>query len=341
MLQRLREIDIEMSKLPEQLTPLAEQVDRAKEVLKQAEEANPARQTLQQLLEQADRADVENLGWCAGQQSVDPAVVAAQVTKLMYAAAGKPAAPAPAQASANGPEASTGGVSYEAGLALFVKSESALPASSLEALVLRKLFSEPWLAMDPKLRGRVMGELKREAKESSKWLPDPRPQILDDEGKALVSDGAGAFGSYFVAASMVALVLRQFRLQPPGAFTSSLNVTMTFLVEESIFKRLNKRLTEMANSTERSRAVLSVAYVHLIRASRSGNYEREHSKVVDALARAEVELQAGQKRIQRLRADRTEIVMQLAGIAGIVMTIIAIVGYLLYVLISGKPPAGR
>lgn len=339
MLERLREIDDELNQLPEQLAPLAEQVERAKEILKQAEEANPARQTLLQLLKKSDRSHVENLGWCAGQQSVDPAVVAAQVARLLFSAAGK-TAPAAAPPSGDGEGAATGGNTYEAGLALFVKGDGGLTASNLEGLVLRKLFTDPWLGLDSQPRARIMEELKRETKENSKWLPEPRAQILDEEGKSIVGDGAGAFGGYFAAAATISMTLRQFRLQPPGAF-SSLNATMSLLLEDAIFKKLNVRLMDTATNIERARAVLAVAYVHLIRASQMGTYEREHRKIVDALGSAEVSLETGQKRIVRLRADRIEIVMQMAGIVGIVMTILAVLAYLLYTLLQAEPPPSK
>jgi len=338
MLQRLRDIDDELNALPEQLAPLAEQVERAKEILKQAEEANPARQTLLQLLKKTDRSHIENLGWCAGQQSVDPAVVAAQVARLLLSAAGKAAA-APAPASDNAQAASTtSGNTYEAALAFFVKGDGGLTASNLEGLVLRKLFTDPWLGLDSQLRARIMEELKREAKEHSKWLPEPRDQILDEEGKSLVGDGAGAFGGYFAAAATISMTLRQFRLQPPSASYSSLNATMSLLLEDAVFKKLNVRLIDTATNIERARAVLAVAYVHLIRASQMGTYEREHRKIVDALGSAEVALESGQKRIVRLRTDRSEIVMQMAGIAGIVVTILAVLAYLLYTLLQAEPP---
>ena len=342
MLERLREIDDELNQLPEQLAPLAKQVERAKEVLKQAEEANPARQTLLQLLKKTDRSHVENLGWCSGQQSIDAAVVAAQVAKLLFSAAGKgapspPSPPSPPSASADAQGPSTGGNTYEAGLALFVKGDGGLTASNLEGLVLRRLFTDPWLGLDSQLRARIMEELKRETKEHSKWLPEPRSQILDEEGKSIVGDGAGAFGGYFAAAATISMTLRQFRLQPPGAF-SSLNATMSLLLEDAVFEKLKARLVDTATNIERARALLVVAYVHLVRANQMGTYEREYRKIVDALGSAEVSLETGQKRIVRLRAYRIEIVMQMAGIAGIVMTILAVLAYLVYTLLQPEPP---
>jgi hypothetical protein len=342
MLERIREIDDELNQLPEQLAPLAKQVERAKEILKQAEEANPARQTLLQLLKKTDRSHVENLGWCSGQQSIDPAVVAAQVAKLLFSAAGKvaPSPPSPPSASADAQGPSTGGNTYEAGLVLFVKGDGGLTASNLEGLVLRKLFTDPWLGLDSQLRARIMEELKRETKEHSKWLPEPRAQILDEEGKSIVGDGAGAFGGYFAAAATISMTLRQFRLQPPGAF-SSLNATMSLLLEGAVFEKLKARLIDTATNMERARAVLLVAYVHLIRANQMGSYEREYRKIVDALGSAEVALETGQKRLVRLRTDRTEIVMQMAGVAGIVVTILAVLAYLLYTLLQAEPPPSK
>jgi len=335
MLRRLREIDDELNALPEQLAPLAEQVERAKEILKQAEEANPARQTLLQLLKKTDRSHIENLGWCAGQQSVDPAVVAAQVAKLLLSAVGKAAAaPAPTSDKAQG--ASTSGNTYEVAVASFVKGDGGLTASNLEGLVLRRLFVDPWLGLDSQLRARIMEELKREAKQYAKWLPEPRDQILDEEGKSLVGDGAGAFGSYFAAVATISMTMRQFRLQPPSSF-SSLNQTTSLLLDDAVFKKLNGRLVDTASNVERARAVLAVAYVHLVRASQMGTYEREHRKIVDALGSAEVALASGQSRVTYLRADRSEIVMQMAGIAGVVVTILAVLAYLLYTLLQTPP----
>jgi hypothetical protein len=340
VLERLREIDDELNQLPEQLAPLAEQVERAKEILKQAEEANPTRQTLLQLLRRAERSDVGNIGWCAGQQSSDAAMVAAQVAKLLFSAAGKTPGPPPDPTNTDAQGAAAGN-SYEAGLALFVKGDGGLTASNLEGLVLRKLFTDPWIGLDSQIRARIMEELKREAKENSKWLPEPRSQILDEEGKALVGEGAGAFGGYFAAAATISMTLRQFRLQPPAPSFSSLNATMSRLLEDAVFKKLNTRLLDTATNIERARAVLAVAYVHLIRANQMGFYEREHRKIVDALSSAEVALESGQKRVLRLRTDRTEIVMQLAGIAGIAMTILAILAYLLYGLLNNEPPPAK
>jgi hypothetical protein len=137
------------------------------------------------------------------------------------------------------------------------------------------------------------------------------------------------------------MALRQFRLQPPGTAFSSLNATMRLMLEDAVFKKLSIQLIETATSMERARAVLAVAYVHLIRANQMGTYEREHRKIVDALGSAEVALETGQKRIVRLRTARSEIVMQMAGIAGIVVTILAVLAYLLYTLLQAEPPPAR
>jgi hypothetical protein len=93
-----------------------------------------------------------------------------------------------------------------------------------------------------------------------------------------------------------------------------------------------------AKTVERGRALLAIAYVQLIRSLQSGSYEREHNKIADVLSSAEVALEAGKKRIARLRNARSEIVMQFAGVIGILVTALAIAGYAIYTIIANEPP---
>lgn len=353
MFERLREIDEELSQLPEQLKPLEEQVERARNILRKAEESNPVRQTLANLLLQADRTHVENLGWIAGQQSVDPAVVAAQTAKLLFSvvknspkgsassgasegspSAGSSAAPAAGSSAAPGAD----GATYEAALAGFVKIDEGMVTSNLESLLIRRLFAEPWLSTESKIRARVMDELKREARENSRWLPEPRAQILDEEGKSVVGEGAGAFGGYFAASAVVFMTLRQYHLQLPSSAFSLLNKTMSLLLDDSIYKKLSARVADFAKTVERGRALLAIAYVHLIRSMQMASYEREHHKIADVLSGAEVALEMGKKRITRLRNARSETVMQFAGVIGILVTALAVAGYAVYVLVAKEPP---
>jgi hypothetical protein len=342
MFERLREIDEELSQLPEQLKPLEEQVERARGILRKAEESNPVRQTLANLLLQADRTHVENLGWIAGQQSVDPVVVANQTAKLLFSV-GKSL---PKEESSSGSGSSGSGSSgsgdatssYEAALANFVRVDEGMSTSNLENLLMRRLFAESWLATDSKVRARVMDELKREVRENSRWLPEPRAQILDEEGKSVVGEGAGAFGSYFASSAVVFMALRQYRLQLPSSAFSLLNTTMSLLLDDSIYKKLSARVADAAKTVERGRALLAIAYVQLIRSLQSGSYEREHNKIADVLSSAEVALEAGKKRIARLRNARSEVVMQFAGVIGILVTALAIAGYAIYTIIANEPP---
>jgi hypothetical protein len=213
-----------------------------------------------------------------------------------------------------------------------------MSTSNLENLLMRRLFAESWLATDSKVRARVMDELKREVRENSRWLPEPRAQILDEEGKSVVGEGAGAFGSYFASSAVVFMALRQYRLQLPSSAFSLLNTTMSLLLDDSIYKKLSARVADAAKTVERGRALLAIAYVQLIRSLQSGSYEREHNKIADVLSSAEVALEAGKKRIARLRNARSEIVMQFAGVIGILVTALAIAGYAIYTIIAKEPP---
>jgi hypothetical protein len=364
MFERLREIDEELSQLPEQLKPLEEQVERARGILRKAEESNPVRQTLANLLLQADRTHVENLGWIAGQQSVDPVVVANQTAKLLFSV-GKSmpkeessalSVPGSSGSGSSGSGSSGSGSSgsgssgpgssglgdatssYEAALANFVRVDEGMLTSNVESLLMRRLFAESWLSTESKVRARVMDQLKREVRENSRWLPEPRAQILDEEGKSVVGEGAGAFGSYFAASAVVFMALRQYQLQLPSSAFSLLNKTMSLLLDDSIHKKLSVRVADAAKTVERGRALLAIAYVHLIRSMQSGSYEREHNKIADVLSSAEVALETGKKRIARLRNARSEAVMQFAGVIGILVTALVITGYAIYTILAKEPP---
>ena len=340
MFGRLREIDDELAQLPDQLAPLETQVERGREILHKSEQANPMRQPLALLLKQSERVHIENLGWLVGQQSIDPAAVAAHVVRFLLTVAGKPppaAPPAPApEGVVEGPQANP----YDAALAEFVRVEGGgLPPGMLEGSLLRKLFAEPWLATDSSLRAHLMEELKRETADNSRWLPEPKAQILDEEGKSLVGEGAGAFGGYFSAAALVAVGLRSYRLQPPTRAFSAISATLALIAGDNVFPKLNGRFAEAATTAERGRALMAIAYVHLVRSIQMGTYEREHRKIVDAVGSAEVALESGRKRLDRLRTARSELVLQSAGLIGLTVTIVAIMLYVLYsMLLAGEQP---
>jgi len=205
-------------------------------------------------------------------------------------------------------------------------------------VLVRKLFGEPWLALDPNTRAHVMEDLKREAQDNSRWLPEPKNQILDEEGRSLVGEGAGAFGGYFCASGLVSIGLRQYRLNPPTRGFSALGNTIGLLLDDALYKKIASRFIDSATTADRGRALLVVSYVYFIRSIQMGTYEREHRKITDALGSAEVALESGRKRIERLRTARSEIVMQNAGLIGITMTIVAIIVYALYALITGDQP---
>jgi hypothetical protein len=346
MFGRLREIDEELSRLPDQLAPLEKQVERGREVLAQSEQNNPMRQVLPTLLRQAERNHVENLGWLVGLQSIDAGAVAAAVMKFMLGAVGKGGAgaaggaAAPAGGEGAGAAAPSGVQAYEQSLSELVRIEggSGLPPGTVEGVLARKLFGEPWLALEPNTRAHVMEDLKREAEENSRWLPEPKNQILDEEGRSLVGEGAGAFGGYFCAAALVSIGLRQYRLNPPTRGFSALGNTIGLLLEDALYKKIASRFLDSATTADRGRALLVVSYVYFIRSVQMGTYEREHRKITDALGSAEVALESGRKRIERLRTARSEIVMQNAGLIGITMTIVAIIAYALYALIMGDQP---
>jgi hypothetical protein len=327
MLARLREIDEELAELPEQLAPLEQQVQRGRDIVVQSEQNNPMRQSLVTLLKTAERNHVENLGWLVNQQTTDPVAVSSHVAKFMLTVLGKPHA---------GGELPP----YETSLAEFVRVEGGggMPPGVLEGALLRKLFGEPWLAADSKVRAHIMENLKRDAEENGRWMPEPKAQILDEEGRSVVGEGAGAFGSYFTSSSVVAMGLRMYRLQPPTRGFAGIGNTLTLLTDDNHYKKFSGALTAAATTSERGRALVVLAYVHFIRSIQMGVFEREHRKIVDALSAAEVALETGKKRIERLRTTRSEIVLQSAGIIGIGMTLVAVVVFVLYSLVAGEEP---
>jgi hypothetical protein len=327
MFDRLREIDEELAELPEQLEPLEQQVKRGREIVAQSEQNNPMRQTLPTLLKTTERNHVENLGWLVNEQSTDAAAVAVHVAKFMLTALGKPF---------SGGEVTP----YETSLAEFVRVEggAGLPPSVLEGALLRKLFGEPWLAADSKVRAHIMENLKRDTEENARWLPEPKAQILDEEGRSVVGEGAGAYGGYFTSSAVVSMGLRMYRLQPPTRGFAGIGNTLALLVDDNHYKKFSGPLTAAATTSERGRALIVLAYVHFIRSIQMGTFEREHRKIMDALGAAEVALETGKKRIERLRTTRSEIVMQSAGIIGIAMTILAILIFVIYSTLTGEDP---
>ena len=338
MLGRLREIDEEIAQLPDQLAPLEKQVERGREVLQQSEQTNPLRQSLVMLLKRAERVHVENLGWLVGHQSIDPATVATYVVRFLTTVSGKsPPAAIPGTAP---DEAETGPGPYDAILAEFVRVENAggMPAGALEGALVRKLLAESWLALDSKQRAHVMEELKREAGENSRWLPEPKVQTLDEEGKGLVGEGAGAFGSYFCAGVVFSLGLCSYRMTPPTRSYAGLTGTFNILVDDTFFPKISRPFAAAATTAERGRALMTIAYVHFLRSVLMGGHERDHRKIADALGNAEVALETGQKRLARLRTARSEIVIQSAGLAGVILMTLAIALYALYAVLTGDDP---
>jgi len=113
---------------------------------------------------------------------------------------------------------------------------------------------------------------------------------------------------------------------------------MSLLIDDSIYKKLSVRVGDFAKTVERGRALLAIAYVHLIRSMQMASFEREHHKINDVLSGAEVALSMGKKRITRLRNARSETVIQFAGVIGIFVMALAIAGYAAYTLIATQPP---
>jgi hypothetical protein len=325
MFGRLREIDDELRELPVQLAPLENKLATAREFIVQSEQNNPLHTPLANLLVRADRNHVDNLGWLVGKQVFEPAEVARHVDGFLVKALGKTTTTPADQGS-----------SYEKSLPQFVRVDGAsgMPTGLLEAALLRRLFGEPWLALDSRLRTQVMEQLRKDVEDNIRYLPEVRDQVLDVEGRSLVGEGAGAFGAYFAATAVVGIGMRQYRLPLPTRAFANLPGTLELLSDDSIFKKLNSRLVDAAANAERARAVITIAYIHLIRATQWGNYERDHRKLQDALASVEVALANGKKRIERLREDRNEILVQAAGVIGIGVMLLATIVYVLKTLVA-------
>jgi hypothetical protein len=319
MFERLKEIDEELRDLPGKIAPLEQKVGRVRDVVQQAEQNNPLHRTLGQLLKNAEGAHVENLGWLAGRQSMDAGEVAVQVERFLLKIAGHGGEP---------------GGGYESALRIFVRGDASHLAPGLvEGSMLRKVVGEPWLALDAKSRGVVLDNLKNDINQSGRWMPDARLQALDAEGRGLVGEGGGAFGSYFTSAVLVALGVRAWRLNIPARSFALIPGTMAASTSDPVYGKLSRGLMEAASSPDRGRAFLIVAYVHFIRSMELGDYEREHDKLIDALNAAEVAVTGGRRRIERLREARSEIVVQGAGIGGMVAMLVAAVLWGIYSLV--------
>jgi len=327
MFGRLREIDGELADLPEQLVPLEKQVQRGREVLSQSEQNNPMRLSLSALLKNAERVHVENLGWLVSEQTTDPAAVTMHVARYMSAAVGRP---------------HYGGdlAPYESSLAEFIRVPGgpAMPAGTLEGALLRKLFGDSWLGADAKTRAHVMAVLKQESELNERWLPEPKAQVFDEEGRGVVSEGAGAFGAYFSAAALVTIGLHSLQLSLPTRTFAAIGGTMSQLVDDDHFQKFSRGYALAASTLERGRTLVVVAYVHFIRAILMGNFEREHRKIMDVLGDAEVMLEAGKKRVERLQTIRSEMVMQLAGTIGLLVTTLGALGFVGYSLLVSEQP---
>jgi hypothetical protein len=215
-----------------------------------------------------------------------------------------------------------------------VEGGSATPGS-VEGAFLRAVVGEPWRALDSRVRNHVLAALTADAESQTRWLPDPKAHVFEAEGRTLAGENAGAFGSYFIASVLVAIGVRQYRLPLPSRAFSLLGNTLGVVLEDSIFKRLSARFLETAGNAERGRAFVTIAYVHLVRAMLLGSYEREHKKLTDAVGSAEGALATGRKRFDHLREARTEIVVQTAGIIGVIAMLLAVVGYLVWSWMQG------
>lgn len=327
MLGRLREIDDELSVLPDQLGPLEQQVLRGREVLAQSEQNNPMRHPLAVLLKRADRVHVENLGWFINEQTADPAAVAMHVSRFMLAVLGRPHVAGEL-------------TPYEISLAEFIRAQGGPQVSpgALEGAMLRKLFAEPWLSADSKVRAHVMETLRREAEQNVRWLPEPRPNLIDEEGRSVVGEGAGAFGGYFTSSALITIGLCSLQLSPPTRAFASINETLAQITDNHNLPRFSLGFNAAAGNNERARALVVVAYIHFIRSLQMGQFEREHRKVLEALGSAEVTLETGKKRVERLRTTRSEIVIQMAGIIWLVVTVLALIGFFVYSALIGEAP---
>ncbi len=328
MFGRLSEIDEELGNLPEQLGPLEKQVERGREIVAQSEQSNPMNHPLSTLLQRAERSQVENLGWLVGEQTTDPTAVATYVAQFMLAALGRP-------------HIAGDLAPYESSLVDLVRlpGGTALPSGAREAALVRKLFVEPWLAVDAKTRAHIMESLVREVTENARWLPEPRPNIFDEEGRSIVGEGAGALGAYFCSAALLTLGLHTMHLTPPTRTFSVISGTLAMFTDENHHPKFSTAFHGAAGTNERGRALMVVAYVYFIRSIQMGQFEQEHRKIRDVLSNAEVMLDQGKKRVERLRTARSEIVLQLAGTLSLVVTLVAMLGLIVYsTLFEEKPP---
>jgi hypothetical protein len=326
MLGRLREIDEELGELPDKLDPLQKKISSARDIVAKSEQNNPLHTSLVGLLSRADRAHIANLGWLVGKPVLSAPDVARSVDSFLIKILGRH------EATADDP-----GQSYEKSLARFIRAEggASIPTGVLEAALLKKLFGEPWLALDAKLRTKVMETLHGDLEQNQRWLPETRDQVLGIEGLSIVGEGAGAFGAYFSAAALIAIGARQYKLQIPTQPYANLPGTLKNLVDDEIFKRLVGRLVDAAGGGERARAILAVAYVHMIRATHWGHFEREHGKLQDALTSVEVALENGKKRLERLREERSEILLQATGVIGFTTMLLGGLAYVVQLLLAG------
>jgi hypothetical protein len=317
MLGRLRQIDDELHGLPEKLSPLEQKISSARDYVAKSEQNNPLHTPLDNLLAKADRVHIANLGWLVGKPVLSAPDVARSVDQFLIKVFG-------GSDSAEDP-----GQSYDRSLARFVRAGGGarVPTGVLEAGLLRKLFGEPWLSLDAKLRTRLMENLHDDVERNGRWLPDTRDQVLDLDGRSVVGEGAGAFGAYFCAAALLAIGCRQFRLDLPSQPFANLPATLAALTEDDTFKRFVTRLSEVAGSGDRARAVLAVAYIHLIRSIHWGHFEREHGKLQAALNTIEVALENGKRQMERLREERSELLLQAAGVIGFSAMILAGIAY--------------
>ncbi|MBM4283211.1 MAG: hypothetical protein FJ137_21515 [Deltaproteobacteria bacterium] len=327
MLGRLREIDDELHELPDQLDPLAKKISSARDVVARSEQNNPLHTSLIGLLSRADRAHIANLGWLVGKPVLSAPDVARSVDSFLIKILGRD------ESTASDP-----GQSYEKSLARFIRAEggaSIIPTGVLEAALLKKLFGDPWLALDAKLRTGVMETLHGDLEQNQRWLPETRDQVLSLAGLSIVGEGAGAFGAYFTAAAVIAIGARQYKLHFPTQPFASLPGTLKVLAEDGLFERLVGRLVDAAGSGERARAIIAVAYVHMIRAIHWGHFEREHGKLQTALSSVEVALENGKRRLVRLRDERNEILLQATGVIGFTTMLIGGLAYVVQLLLAG------
>jgi hypothetical protein len=326
MLGRLREIDDELEELPSKLDPLKERMSTARDYVAKSEQNNPLHTPLATLLTKADRSHVANLGWLVGKNALSAPDVARAVDAFLIRMLGRTDATSEDQ-----------GQSYERSLAKFIRAEggASIPSGVLEAALLKKVFGEPWVALDAKLRTRVMEQLHADVEKNRRWLPDTRDQVLAVDGLSIVGEGASAFGGYFAAAALVALGTARYKFELPVPGFANIPGALAQLVQEDILGRMTGRLESTAGSPERARAILAVAYIHLIRSTTWGHFERDHGRLRDALSSIEVALENGKRRIERLRDERSEILLQATGVIGFATMLVAGIIYAVQVLVFG------